>query len=545
VVAGNMVLCDRGVIDRVAKSLAVQQAGGSAMILANVGPGTLNADLHAVPSIHVDTAAGNEIRDYVATANDPTAQISPRTSGTDTNAPEVAAFSSRGPLLGSSDLLKPDIMAPGVDILAAVSPLEAGRNFDFLSGTSMSSPHIAGLAAVVKSAHPDWSPMMIKSALMTTSTDTAATPFDEGTGHVTPNAALDPGLVYDSGFNDWFGFLCGTGQLVSAACSVLEIDPSDLNTPNIAVGELTGAQTVTRTVTNVGPAANYTVEVDAPAGIDVEVSPTMLSLAPGESASYEVTFTATDAATIGDYSFGNLLWTDNAGHDVRSALVVRPFQLAVPAQVNGTGAVGSLSFDVDFGYTGVYSAAAHGLEPATLTPGTVVDDPANDINTALSTGVGVTRHFVNVPSGTALARFSLFDEYTDGNDDLDLYVFSGAGAFVGGSGSATSAEQVDLLLPAGGTYQVFVHGWQTDGPDANYTLFDWSVSATPATPADAYPLMIDSAPTEATLGESATIDVSWDVSGDPMAEGRKYLGAVSHSDGSGLIDLTIVAIDDD
>jgi hypothetical protein len=540
----------------------------------------LNADLHSVPSIHVDTAAGNEIRDYVATANDPTAQISPRTSGTDTNAPEVAAFSSRGPLLGSSDLLKPDIMAPGVDILAAVSPLEAGRNFDFLSGTSMSSPHIAGLAAVVKSAHPDWSPMMIKSALMTTSTDTAATPFDEGTGHVTPNAALDPGLVYDSGFNDWFGFLCGTGQLVSAACSVLEIDPSDLNTPNIAVGELTGAQTVTRTVTNVGPAANYTVEVDAPAGIDVEVSPTMLSLAPGESASYEVTFTATDAATIGDYSFGNLLWTDNAGHDVRSALVVRPFQLAdaatigdysfgnllwtdnaghdvrsalvvrpfqlaVPAQVNGTGAVGSLSFDVDFGYTGVYSAAAHGLEPATLTPGTVVDDPANDINTALSTGVGVTRHFVNVPSGTALARFSLFDEYTDGNDDLDLYVFSGAGAFVGGSGSATPAEQVDLLLPAGGTYQVFVHGWQTDGPDANYTLFDWSVSATPATPADAYPLMIDSAPTEATLGESATIDVSWDVSEDPMAEGRKYLGAVSHSDGSGLIDLTIVAIDDD
>lgn len=540
-VAGTMVLCDRGVIARVDKSLAVAMANGSAMVLANTAPASLNADLHSVPSVHVDQVSGDAIRTYVTTAEDPTGFLTPRVSGTDADAPEVAAFSSRGPLLASSDLLKPDIMAPGVDILAAVSPVEGGRDFDFLSGTSMSSPHIAGLAAVVKSAHPDWSPMMIKSALMTSSADTVATPFDEGTGHVVPTAAIDPGLVYDSGFLDWFGFLCGTGQLVSSSCSVLQIDPSDLNTPNITVGELAGSQTVVRTVTNVGPAGTYNVSVDAPPGIDVIVSPSSLTLAEGESASYEVTFNSTSAAVLGAYSFGNLTWSDGT-RNVRSALVARPFQLAAPTEVGGAGATGSLSFDVDFGYTGFYSAGAHGLEPAGLTPGSVVDDPANDINTALATLVGVTFHGVVVPPGTAQARFSLFDDYTDGNDDLDLYVFGPGGGFVGGSGSGTSAEEVNAVFPAPGVYTVVVHGWQTDGPDANYTLFDWSVPGTPGV--GTYLLTIDSAPATAVLGSSGTVDVSWDVSSDPATTGRKYLGAISHSDG-GLIGLTVVEIEDE
>jgi subtilisin family serine protease len=544
-VAGTMVLCDRGQIARVAKSQAVAMANGSAMILANVGPGSLNADLHSVPSVHVISDDGDAIRTYVTTDAAPTGFLTPRVSGSDPDAPEVAAFSSRGPLQASADLLKPDIMAPGVDILAASAPPDTGRDFDFLSGTSMSSPHIAGLAAVVKSAHRDWSPMMIKSALMTTSEDTIATHFDEGSGHVVPTAALNPGLVYDSGFLDWFGFLCGTGQLVSGACASLGIDPSDLNTPNIAIGELAGAQTVSRTVTNVGPAGTYNVSIDAPSGIDVMVSPSALTLAEGESASYEVTFTATESAVLGEYAFGNLMWSDGAGHNVRSALVIRPFQLAAPTEVGGAGATGSISFDVDFGYTGDYTAAPHGLQAAGLTDGNVVDDPANDINTALATGVGVTFHFIDVPAGTAYTRFALFDDYTDGNDDLDLYIFTGGGSFVGGSGSPTSAEEVNILLPAEGTYIAVVHGWQTDGPDANYTLFDWSVSATPAPGVGDFPLSVDGAPASATLGASGTVDISWDVSSDTATSGRKYLGAVSHSDDAGLIGLTVVSVEDE
>jgi subtilisin family serine protease len=539
-VAGSMVLCDRGAIARTDKSLAVSQAGGVAMILANPGGGSLNADLHSVPSVHVDNVSGDAIRTYIQGDSAPEAYITPRVSGSDANAPQVAGFSSRGPLLASSDLLKPDIMAPGVDILAAVSPLEAGNDFDFLSGTSMSGPHIAGLAAVVKSAHPSWTPMMIKSALMTSSTDTVAGPFAEGTGYVAPNAALDPGLVYNSGFNDWLGFLCGTGQLSASYCPSIGIDPSELNQPNIAIGELAGAETVTRTVINVGEAGTYSVDVDAPAGIDVMVSPAVMTLAAGESASYDVTFTSTASAVLGVYTFGNLTWSDGT-HTVRSTLVVRPFELAAPELVGGEGATGSLEFDVSFGFEGAYTAGAHGLEAASSQDGTVVDDPANDINVALDVFEGVTFESVIVPAGTALVRFSTFDEYTDGNDDIDLYVFGPSG-FVGSSGNGTSAEQVDVLFPVAGNYTVVVHGWQTDGADANYTLFNWAVPVTAGT--GTYPLDVI-APTTATLGGTGTVSVSWDVSGDSATAPRKYLGAISHSNSEGLIGLTVVEVEDE
>ncbi|MDF1597585.1 MAG: S8 family peptidase [Acidimicrobiia bacterium] len=541
-VDGNIVVCDRGTIARVDKSLAVAMAGGAGMVHANVSPSSINADLHSVPTVHVDHIDGAAIRAYAQTA-DATASISPATPVT-IEAPDVASFSSRGPLQGSSDLLKPDIMAPGQDIIAAVSPAGYnGRNFDSLSGTSMSSPHIAGLAAVVKSAHPDWSPTMIKSALMTTASQLTneenpipGDPFDYGSGHVAPNSALDPGLVYDAGWVDWLGFLCGTGQLQASYCPLIGIDPSDLNQPNITIGELAGTQTVERRVTNVaGGTHTYAVSVDEPFGVDVVVSPDELTLAPGETGIYEVTFTTTDTATIGDYAFGSLTWS-HGPHAVRSVLTVRAVQAAVPGEVFGSGTDGSLEFSIVFGYNGDYFAQPHGLVAATMTDGTVLDDPGNSF---APFGPGTTLHFVTVPAGSALARFSLFDDYTDGNDDLDLYVFYPGGSFAGGSGSGTSAEEVNVLFPPAGDYYVFVHGWQTDGPDSRYTLFDWSVPATPGSTN-----MTVTGPTTATLGDTYSIQVDW-VGLDPDT---KYLGAVSHSetaDLSGLFDLTVVRVDTD
>jgi subtilisin family serine protease len=526
-VSGKIVVCDRGAIARVDKSLAVSMADGAGMILANTSPSSLNADLHYVPSVHVDHVDGAAIRAY---AQLPGATATLAGGNLESvEAPQVAAFSSRGPLLASSDLLKPDIMAPGVDILAAVSPFGyGGRDFDFLSGTSMSSPHIAGLAAVVKSANPSWSPAMIKSALMTTAgQETNAgnpipgNPFGYGSGQVAPNSALDP-------------FLCGTGQLQASYCPAIGIDPSDLNQPNITIGELAGAQTITRTVTNVGPAGTYHVSVDAPVGVDVTVDPASLTLAGGESASYSVTFMTNASATIGDYTFGSLTWS-HGRHSVTSQIAIRPVQAAFPGSVHGAGESGSLSFDIDFGYAGDYTAAAHGLEPATLTPGYVVDDPANNINVALGTGVGITIHAIEVPVGAAFARFSLFDDYTDGADDLDLYVFGPDTAGfpnVGGSGSGTSAEQVDLVFPDPGLYLVVVHGWQTDGPDSNYTLFSWTFGPDSGN-------MTVTAPGAAVLGATETITVDW----AGLTAGEMYLGAVSHSDTGGIFGLTLVEID--
>lgn len=539
-VAGNIVACDRGVIARVDKSLAVAMAGGIGSILMNTSPSSLNADLHSVPTVHVDHLARPAILAYIASEGaDATASLSGNVL-TVVEAPFVASFSSRGPNQAGGDLLKPDIMAPGVDILAAVSPIGYnGDNWNFLSGTSMSSPHVAGLGALLTHAHPDWSPMMIKSALMTSATTETndgnpipGGPFAYGAGHVVPNSAVDPGLVYDAGFIDWLGFLCGTGQLNAGYCPAIGIDPSDLNYPSIAIADLAGVQTVTRTVTNVGPAGTYHVSVDPPAGIDVVVSPATLDLDTGESASYEVTFTTTEAATTGAYAFGSLTWS-HGPHNVTSPLVVRPVQLAAPDELGAEGTDGSLSFDVTFGYSGDYTAAAHGLVPATMTSGNVEDDPGNSFSPF---GPGTTLHMVSVPAGSAFARFSLFDDYTDGDDDLDLYVYYPWGAFAGGSGSGTSAEQVNIVSPPAGDYYVFVHGWQTDGPDANYTLFDWSVSATPGGS-----LTVDSAPASAVLGTTGTIDVSWAGLGVDM----KYLGAVSHSDGGGVFGLTLIGVETD
>lgn len=541
-VEGKMVLCERGVIARVDKSLAVRDAGGAAMVMGNTSPNSINGDIHFVPSIHVDEVAFAEILAYIGSAGaGATGQLSPGQEVVDETAPQVAEFSSRGPSLGSGDILKPDITAPGVDVLAAYTPDVYGRDFDLLSGTSMSSPHIAGLAAVIKSAYRGWTPDMIKSALMTTAYSVdGATPFDVGSGHADPNSALDPGLVYKANFNQYVGFLCGTGQLDTSVCTdvfgVRVLDPSNLNQPNIAVGELAGTQTVTRRVTNVtGKTTTFRVSVDAPPGVDVTVSPSRITLQKGKSATYTVTFTVDDAP-LGEYAFGSLTWASNRGHEVTSQLVVQPVQLAAPTEVTGTGTEGSIDYDVTFGYDGAFTAAPHGLVPANTQEGNVVDDPANDINTALDTGVGYTLHEIEVPDGTAYTRVSLFDEYTDGEDDMDLYVFDADFNFVGGSGSGTSAEQVDLVLPAAGTYYVIVHGWQTDGPDANYTLFDWSVSATPADGSGATDLSL-TAPTSASLGDSGTVSVSW----DGLDAGTKYLGAVSYTD-TGLFGLTVVSV---
>ncbi len=534
---GKIVLCNRGVNARVEKSAVVAAAGGIGMVLANVTPNTLNAEFHSVSTVHVDHIDGPAIRAYAQTAG-ATATLSATQALTGVEAPVVAGFSSRGPLLASSDLIKPDIMGPGVDVLAAYSPFNNnGGKYNFLSGTSMASPHLAGIGALMKQRHPTWSPMMIKSALMTTASQSTnlgnpipGGAFDYGAGQVVPTSAADPGLVYDSGFFDWLGFLCGTGQFVSGACVSLGIDPSDLNYPSIAVGDLAGLQTVTRTVTNVGPAGTYTAGVQAPAGVNVTVNPPSLALGAGDSATYEVTFESTAAAVIGQLAQGSLTWSDGV-RNVRSPIVVRPLALAVPPQVSSTG--GPVSFPVTFGYTGAYGVTARGLAQAAEEAANVLDDPANDINTALTTGVGITVHLVTVPAGTTHARFSLFDAFTDGNDDMDLYVFDSGGAQVGGSGSGTSEEEVNLVNPAAGDYFVVVHGWQTDGPDANYTLFSYLVDT-----ADAGNMTLV-APASATIGVTGSVDASF----SGLTPGKKYLGAVAHDDGTNVVATTLVRVD--
>ena len=257
-VTGKMVVCVRGVYDRVAKSAEVKRAGGIAMVLANPTAGqSLDADFHSVPTVHVEKTAGDAITTYAATTGATAAiELGDTTGGPATTLPQIGGFSSRGPAIANdSDVIKPDISAPGVSVLAAVAPpTNSGRNFDLYSGTSMSSPHIAGLAAFMFGEHPNWSPMTVKSAMMTTAYDLKKedgspnqNPFDQGAGHVDPTKFFRPGLVVTSGVDDWLSFFEGQGFDFGP-----DVDPmaaSDLNIPSIARGQVTASTTIARTFT--------------------------------------------------------------------------------------------------------------------------------------------------------------------------------------------------------------------------------------------------------------------------------------------------------
>ena len=533
-VEGKIVLCLRGEIARVDKSLAVQEAGGVGMVLYNDPDSSLNADFHFVPTVHVNKADGLAIMAYAEIAG-ATATINKADVDDEAAAPYTADFSSRGPLLAASgDLLKPDVIAPGQDILAGVAPPgNAGRLFDLYSGTSMSSPHVAGLAALLKQAQPSWSPMAIKSALMTSAYDvldedlaTDARIFSQGAGHVEPNSAVDPGLVFDAGWNDWLAFLCGTGQLTASYCPDIAIDPSDYNSASISIGSLAGTQPVTRKVTNVGSsAATYTATVTGMSGINVEVSPSTFTLAAGETKSVTVTFTTT-TASLNAYAGGQLTWSDGT-HSVRIPMVVRPVALAAPTEVTGTG--DPISYDVRFGYAGPFSATARGLVAADPTAGTVADDPTDGTCSLTSPNAYLVK--VAVTAATTYARFSLFDADVNPGSDLDLCVFRGT-TLVGSSGSGTSAEEVNLLNPAADLYTVVVQGWGVAG-STPFKLHTWLLGSNDAD------TMTVSAPTSATLGVSGKINLTF----NGLAAGAKYLGSVAYGGAAGMPNPTIVRVD--
>jgi hypothetical protein len=556
-VAGAIVLCLRVTgIARVEHGAGVLAAGGVGMILydppqVNVTP----TDNHVLPTSTVSGPDGEAILDYIEAAGEgATASFTAGTRADRTTGTEMAVFSSRGPDRAAPDIIKPDVTAPGVQILAGNSPTPfigaEGQLFQAIQGTSMSSPHVAGVGALLVGAHPDWTPAMVRSALATTGTldvfkedgTTPADPFDFGGGYIAPLPANNPGLVYDAGFDNYLSFLCGNGDLnpTGATCTRVGItDPSDLNLASIGINQLCGTQTITRTVKNVGPAGIYAVDSsDEPPGIDVEVTPSVLNLAAGATATYTVTFSSEDDAVFDEWTFGSITWSDGS-HNVRSPISVKPVAICAPDEISGTGTSGTATYEVTFGYNGPFETPVHGLVPATVIHDTVVDDPDSDITSALESGVGVNAYPINVAAGTRHLRISLFDETVDGaTDDIDLYLFPPGedpfndGEFSHVSGSGTSAEQIDVPAPEEGEWTLIVHGWETDGADAVFDLFYWLIGD-----ADAGNLTV-TAPDTAVVGTTEEITISW----SGLTAATRYLGIVSYSNGVEEIGGTFVSI---
>lgn len=558
-VAGNIVLCERGAIARVAKSEAVFLAGGAGMILFNSNDGQSEVtDTHWIPSVHINNTNGLVIKAYIDSEG--ASAVASINGGVSTpiDAPSMASFSSRGSNVVAEDIIKPDVTGPGVNILAGNSPFPdpgsvPGELFQSISGTSMSSPHVAGVFALLKQAHPDWTPAMAKSALMTTSYQavkkedgsSAADPFDMGAGHISPGgkakkgSVFEPGLVYNTDFLGYLGFLCDAepSALSPSTCPFLDsigvpTDASDLNIASIGVAELPGSQTVTRTVTSVASEngwRTYHVEVDEPPGYNVSVSPSSIKLKRGMSASYEVTIT-NETSPIGVWAFGSLTWAVPSGtYSVYSPIAVRGSLFNAPVSVEGSGEAGSASFDMQFGYTGSYVAAPHGLVANSPTSDNISQDPDQTYPSSDDSPAGV--HKIAFPvAGAAFVRWEMV---IPGDDDIDLYLENSAGTIIAASTNGGTDESIELTLPADDTYTMVVHGWSVPNAPLAYSLNFWDVPLT-----SGGSLMVDAAPTSATVGNTETVEVSW----SGLAPG-KHLGAVSHTGDSGLIGLTLIEVD--
>ncbi|KAL5551492.1 hypothetical protein UlMin_001668 [Ulmus minor] len=340
-VAGNVVLCFTSLANRAGVAGAVSSvrtAGGVGVIVAKYPGDVLNPCTNDFPCIEVDYELGTQILFYIRSTRSPIVKLSP--SKTLVGKPvstKVARFSSRGPNSIAPAILKPDIAAPGVSILAASSSFDPSMDggFAFHSGTSMATPHISGIVALLKALHPDWSPAAIKSAIVTTAWKTdpfgepvfaqgsppkLAKPFDYGGGIVNPNKAAEPGLVYDMGKSDYIMYLCAVGyngssisQLVGEATKCTNPKPSilDINLPSITIPNLGNSITLTRTVTNVGPINSiYKALIDPPFGIHVAVKPEILVFnSTVKTLSFTVEVSTTHKVNTG-YYFGSLTLSD-------------------------------------------------------------------------------------------------------------------------------------------------------------------------------------------------------------------------------------------
>ncbi|XP_073111214.1 cucumisin [Elaeis guineensis] len=340
---GKIVLCD-----------AIWD--GSGVLMAN-GVGVIMSDSeysdfafsYPLPATLISVEDGKQILEYIQSTSDPFATILMGETIEDVMAPTVVSFSSRGPNYVVPDILKPDLTAPGVDILASWSPVAPPSiyyddplrvNYNVISGTSMSCPHVSGAAAYIKSVHPNWSPAAIKSALMTTAmvmdprknTDAE---FAYGAGHIDPIKALNPGLIFDASEKDYVDFLCKQGyntttlRLVTGDKSTCPKPTTigkawNLNYPSFALSVIDGQRiwgVFPRTVTNVGtPSSTYYASWSSSYPLTVTITPSVLSFSSrGETKSFTVTVSG--GAISQQFISGYIVWKDET-HTVRMPLVV-------------------------------------------------------------------------------------------------------------------------------------------------------------------------------------------------------------------------------
>ncbi|MGN6693712.1 MAG: S8 family serine peptidase [Aquihabitans sp.] len=462
---GLIVACKRGGNGRIEKGYNLHEGGAAGMILYNPTLADTETDNHWLPAVHL--ADGADFLDFLDAHGPVTATFTDgqKTTG---KGDVMASFSSRGP---AGPVIKPDITAPGVQILAGNTPVldepglgPEGEYFMAIAGTSMSSPHVAGAGLLLKAAHPDWTPGQIKSALMTTATtavvkedeETPADPFDMGSGRIDIAKASNPGLTLDEDADDFFD-LTGT------------VDAIDLNIPSIDAPIMPGRVTTVRTFTNVGGgSATYQVSATAPAGSSITVSPSSFTVAAGQSK--DVTITITTDGHLGEQQFGQVNLTAAGRNPLHLPVAWIPTQGAITA--SSTCAQSTLAFGASTTCDVTVQNASFGDTTADIAStvngnlevtGASGAGATHTSSSASATGVELAGRQLGVPSLTPADGYDgyveLSDDFTaDAIGDEEFLQYTGFGSFVfnGQSydeinvnsngyivvGSATSADNV-------------------------------------------------------------------------------------------------------
>ncbi|KAJ3675176.1 hypothetical protein LUZ60_004218 [Juncus effusus] len=357
-IQGKIVVCDPFDLSTKTPKQAEQpviDAGAAGLIIINIKEIGATKKQQILPTTYVNYDDGAKIISYIRSSPKASATFHFKGSVMNPRSPVVAGFSSRGPSREIPRILKPDIVGPGVDIVAAYPPNASvvdgpaeSLEFTFMSGTSMATPHLAGVGALIKKTHPDWSPAAIKSSIMTTAyvldrsgksiitnvNDHPADFFSLGAGHVDPKKAMDPGLVYDMKPEEYIPFLCGLrltdeevktiiSPLPAVKCSrVKSISQEQLNYPSMVVSlKLKSTMVIQRTVKNVGDAkSTYTAKIDVPSGVSARVTPAILRFnKKNEMKSFNVSFTWNKGQPA--YAEGQLSWISTQ-HIVRSPIII-------------------------------------------------------------------------------------------------------------------------------------------------------------------------------------------------------------------------------
>ncbi|PKO14971.1 MAG: hypothetical protein CVU39_12920 [Chloroflexi bacterium HGW-Chloroflexi-10] len=546
----KIVVCDRGISARVDKAIAVQAEGAVGYVLANnaASADALTGDAYVIPGVHITYADGVVLKTWLASGTGHKAAIQGATRDLSaSNGNVMADFSSRGPN-GTVDVLKPDVTAPGVDIWAAVNspvPGSGAAEFDFYSGTSMSSPHTAGAAALLTALHPTWTAAEIKSALMLTAVNpgikkedgiTEGDVFDFGAGLIQVDLAADTGLVMDE-----------IKANFDAANPADGGNPQTLNLASVYNSQCLGECSWTRTVRNVsGAAANWTASVTESAGLTISVSPASFSIADG--ATQVITITANvDAATVGEWNFGDVKLTENAdlSPDVHLPLAVLPSAGVVPEHLfidtrrdAGSKLMEDLQALAITERTHQYFGLVKGAqETFDLVEDPTTGDPYDDFDqvyvSSFTVGANTARFVTEIVASTSL--------------DLDLFVMydDGSGAVeVAKSATGAVLEYVDIMDPPAGDYYVIVQNWD----DSVAGLPDSVTLSTGVVVGDADNAYIEG-PTSVAKGELFDLRFFWD---EPdMSAGQHWYGVftvgtdAAHPDNVGTVPVDIRRLEDD